>query len=185
MKKCRECKGLKPDDEFSYRNQAAGSRHGICIACFGVYRRRHYLDNKAQYFERNNRNIRLRAGASNRWLVDFLAEHPCIDCGETDPVVLEFDHIDRSTKRADVSILVQRGYSLAIIQAEIAKCVVRCANCHRRRTVTQLGWPRGRFKLESKSLQSAGPGMSAALEEPVDLPLLEICAEEFGPVSVC
>ncbi len=72
--------------------------------------------------------------------------HPCVDCGESDPVVLEFDHIDRVTKRMDVSVMAQRGYPLATLEAEVAKCVVRCANDHRRKSVAELGWPRAQMR---------------------------------------
>jgi hypothetical protein len=63
-----------------------------------------------------------------------------MDCGETDPDVLEFDHL--RDKRADISTLVQYGVSWKTVQDEIAKCEVRCANCHRRRTATRGGYYR-------------------------------------------
>jgi hypothetical protein len=56
----------------------------------------------------------------------------CVDCAESDLAVLEFDHV--GPKRANVSRLVWNGCSFAILDAEIAECEVRCANCHRRRT---------------------------------------------------
>ncbi|MCA9900172.1 MAG: HNH endonuclease [Ardenticatenaceae bacterium] len=59
--------------------------------------------------------------------------HPCIECGEADPAVLEFDHV-RGEKRSEVTKLMRDGYTLKIIQAEIEKCVVLCANCHKRKT---------------------------------------------------
>ena len=56
-----------------------------------------------------------------------------MDCGESDPEVLEFDHV-RGVKTANVSAFIRGGYSLAKLQAEVALCEVRCANCHRRIT---------------------------------------------------
>ena len=53
--------------------------------------------------------------------------HPCSQCGETDPRVLEFHH--EGNKEAEVSRLMGRGASLDALRAEIAKCVVLCANC--------------------------------------------------------
>lgn len=70
---------------------------------------------------------------------EYLRLHPCVDCGEADPVVLEFDHV-RGTKRCNVSQMVSSYLSWATILKEIAKCDVRCANCHRRRTAIQFGW---------------------------------------------
>ena len=73
----------------------------------------------------------------NRIILDHLLEHPCVDCGEGDPVVLDFDHIGND-KAANVSWLARTGATWDRIEAEIAKCEVRCANCHRRRTMASL-----------------------------------------------
>lgn len=70
----------------------------------------------------------------------YVHDHPCVDCGEPDWRVLEFDHRNRTMKQAAVSNLITQGASIERIQQEIAHCDVRCANCHRRRTITQLGW---------------------------------------------
>ena len=56
----------------------------------------------------------------------------CVDCGERRLCVLDFDHV--GGKDASVMVLAHSGYGLARLQSEIAKCEVRCANCHRRRT---------------------------------------------------
>jgi hypothetical protein len=57
----------------------------------------------------------------------------CVDCGESEIVVLDFDHI--GSKTANVPMLARQGCSLERLKAEIAQCAVRCANCHRRRTL--------------------------------------------------
>lgn len=72
-------------------------------------------------------------------VVAYLLDHPCVDCGETDWQVLEFDHRDAVTKVKGVADLVH-NHSWASVQAEIAKCDVRCANCHRRKTALDLDW---------------------------------------------
>jgi hypothetical protein len=83
---------------------------------------------------------RLATEISNRRLhnnmekiVAYLQSNPCIDCGEEDWQVLEFDHVEPSTKLESVSYLARRR-PWEIVKAEIEKCEVRCANCHRRRT---------------------------------------------------
>lgn len=79
-----------------------------------------------------------KAASANRVLAySYLANHPCVDCGESDPVVLEFDHI--LTKHRDVSLMSRTAFSSSAVVAEIAKCVVRCGNCHRRKTAREQG----------------------------------------------
>jgi hypothetical protein len=71
-------------------------------------------------------------------LLEYLLSHPCVDCGESDPIVLEFDHIN-GNKIANVSS-IKNTKNWDQVLAEIAKCEVRCANCHRRRTASQFLW---------------------------------------------
>jgi Homeodomain-like domain len=85
-------------------------------------------------------------------LLEILRRHPCVDCGECDPIVLEFDHI--GPKRAAVTQLAWHGCSLATIDAEIRQCKVRCANCHRRMTAMRAD--HFRFRV----LSSQGPRSS-------------------------
>jgi len=71
------------------------------------------------------------------YLVDYFRAHPCVDCGERDPLVLEFDHT------GEKSFTIGHGLpdrNWQTILDEIAKCDVVCANCHRRRTAR-----RGKF----------------------------------------
>lgn len=75
-------------------------------------------------------------------VIGYLEEHPCVECGEADPVVLDFDHIDPKTKFKTVSrMLIGSCYSWERIEEEIGKCQVLCANCHRKKTHRDLnGW---------------------------------------------
>lgn len=78
-----------------------------------------------------DRRAQARTNA-REFILAYLKEHACVDCGETDPVVLEFDHV-RGTKHKDISRLVSQGASVAALEREIAKCEVRCSNDHKRR----------------------------------------------------
>lgn len=74
-----------------------------------------------------------------KWLYDYLSQHPCVECGESNPVVLEFNHRDREQKLFAIANGICR-YAMDVVRAEVAKCDVMCANCHRRLTAKQLGW---------------------------------------------
>lgn len=90
-----------------------------------------------------DRRVRNR---NRRQLVEYLLEHPCVDCGEADPVVLDFDHM--RDKRCNVSLLTHSTATWTRILEEISKCEVRCANCHRRRTAERANTFRHRFMQE-------------------------------------
>lgn len=78
---------------------------------------------------------------SRQEVINYLKKNPCVDCGEKNVIVLEFDH--RDNKTMNVTDMVTRGYSLERVFKEIAKCDVRCANCHRIKTSKQFGWHEG------------------------------------------
>jgi hypothetical protein len=67
-----------------------------------------------------------------------LENSACADCGISEPWVLDFDHI--ADKTAGVSRMVNQGYALDTIKLEIAKCEIRCANCHRIITAKRADW---------------------------------------------
>ncbi len=69
----------------------------------------------------------------------YLSDHPCVDCGESDLRVLDFDHREGASKHTEVMKLAQDGYSIARVLAEIEKCDVRCRNCHARVTYARQG----------------------------------------------
>lgn len=58
------------------------------------------------------------------------AERGCLQCGERDPLVLDFNHRDRSQKEYTIARILTKEWD--VIAAEIAKCDVLCSNCHRR-----------------------------------------------------
>ncbi len=69
---------------------------------------------------------------------EFLSLKSCVDCGENDPIVLDFDHKKFNNKFKTVSNMLSGHYSWESVKKEINKCDVRCANCHRRKTYNQF-----------------------------------------------
>jgi hypothetical protein len=91
-----------------------------------------------------------RKAVLKRRLMEHFKEHPCADCGERDPAVLECDHTTADAHE-DVSALLSVAAPLARLDREIARCEVVCANCHRRRTAKRARWRRLTGKPSSDS----------------------------------
>jgi hypothetical protein len=132
IRACRVCKQTKPLTEFPYRSVKRQTRQWICLLCQRVYTSEWYTRNRKRHIAKVEVRSRHVIGELRSRVRDYLLDHPCVDCGETDPGVLDFDHL--RDKQANLSTLVLSAVSWRAVEAEIAKCQVRCANCHRRRT---------------------------------------------------
>jgi hypothetical protein len=138
-RRCGRCSQSKPVAEFAWRRKARGQRDNYCRSCRAEYKQEHYAANRARYIAAALRRSRRIARERAEYLVRFFRTRPCSDCGETDPLVLEFDHL------RDKSFNIAKGlrdHSWAAVLAEIDKCDVVCANCHRRRTALRAGFAR-------------------------------------------
>ena len=88
-----------------------------------------YLEKKSSYKASSRENSKRYISRNREFVYQYLLKHPCVDCGEQNPILLDFDHL--RDKRCNVSKLVYSSCSLDTIKREIIKCVVRCTNCHR------------------------------------------------------
>ncbi len=154
QKSCCRCGQLKPEAQFNYKNRAVGRLHPFCRECQHAWNRAHYLKNRATYIAHARRNAALYVAENTRRLVAYLLLHPCVECGEADPLVLQFDHRDRTVKRIEISCML-KDYSWSAIEIEISKCDVRCANCHSRRTARQFGFRKLALVLEKQGRQGS------------------------------
>jgi hypothetical protein len=138
MKVCGRCKSEKELIEFSTNKRKQDGKQSNCKDCVRQYDNAYYKNNSKRRTKTREKNS--RSVVRNRiYVLSHLSTHPCVDCGEPDPVVLEFDHV-RETKRHNISDMVKHSMSIKTIQLEIDKCEVRCANCHRRKTAKQFGY---------------------------------------------
>lgn len=137
FKVCSICGEDKHIHLFNNRARSPDGKQVFCRQCGKEKSRKYYRDNQSHHknvvYSRKIDHIQ----KSKEFVLSFLKEHSCIDCGERDPVVLDFDHV-RGEKYRNISQMVHRGNSLEKIKLEIEKCEVRCANCHRRKTAKEL-----------------------------------------------
>lgn len=136
MKQCIKCGVTKPCKDFQKKATSPDGLTGTCKVCKRAYDNAYYKANPARKeYIRSNSDRRI---AENRkWILEYLKSHPCVDCGETDPIVLEFDH--REDKSGNLAVMTTRN-SIPVLELEVAKCDVRCANCHRRKTAKDFGF---------------------------------------------
>ena len=137
---CTRCGYVKTLDEFNYKNKDLDIRKPHCKECDKLIRKNFYIEHKDRVYKsvlHRNKELTKR---NRQFVWDYLLKHPCVDCGETNPIVLEFDHKDRVKKINSISRMVGSNNSLMKLQEEINKCDVRCANCHKIRTAKQFNW---------------------------------------------
>lgn len=136
MKKCSKCKETKSVHDFPKNRSRKDGLHHYCKPCNLELCARNYPKRKGYFLKAK----KVSQARNHKYVLNFLKSHPCVDCSEADPVVLEFDHLEK--KHENISNMVRRSFALETIQKEINKCVVRCANCHRRKTSKNGIWYR-------------------------------------------
>ena len=147
MKRCNDCKKEKNFGEFSWERRGE-KRSKRCKDCQKIRSKKHYKENSEEYVKYRH-NLKER---NQRYIYNYLKNNPCINCGETNPIVLEFDHIDPKTKEFGLGAAGQRRVSIKKIQEEINKCVVLCANCHRIKTSRDRNYYCYKFLEEEKNI---------------------------------
>jgi hypothetical protein len=132
LRACCRCGRRLPIEQFPLRRKDCPRRRGHCIGCKAAYQREWYARNRERHLA-NVREIRKQRRIRNRELILAAKDVPCADCGlRYPPYVMDFDHVNGG-KRGNIAELHGRLTEEALL-AEIAKCEVVCANCHRIRT---------------------------------------------------
>ena len=133
------CRRTLPRSEFNVKSASPDGIQNVCRECNRAQAREYYARNRDAHV----RVVMARRAGQRRLAIEavgaYLLAHPCVDCSEADVRVLDFDHRVGSGKQAEVMRLVQNGYSVARVMAEIVKCDVRCRNCHAKVTYERLG----------------------------------------------
>lgn len=106
--------------------------------------------------ERRRQAIRLRRSTKRQYVHDLKEGKSCLDCGiEYPPYVYDFDHLPQFEKSFPLSSTGMRDKTMEEIIAEVDKCELICANCHRHRTyMRSIGtiWLTWKFLIPFKPL---------------------------------
>jgi hypothetical protein len=146
MKICSKCKEEKSLSEYHNKRLNSGNM-GLQPWCKECYRKHHRdkwstLDNSENRIKKGI-NQKIRRDRNRQFVWDYLKSRHCEQCSESNPILLEFDHIDPKEKLMTVSKVVGQTLSISRILSEIAKCRILCVKCHRLHTCEQLGWYKG------------------------------------------
>ncbi len=108
MLTCYMCGKTKPEADFAFADMAKGTRQSHCRNCQSAYRRARYLANRDDYIRREVARINRYRVENRALLIAYLLPHPCVDCGCSDPVMLDFDHRDPADKKGNVTEIALR-----------------------------------------------------------------------------
>lgn len=134
-KKCNKCGKRKSVNKFRVicKQKKYYYYYSNCIDCEAI---------------RFKEMINLNQERIREYIWAYKSKNHCVDCGEKNPIVLQFDHRSDSNKISEVCNLK----SLDKIKEEILKCDIRCANCHTIKTAKDFGWYKGQVILNKDSI---------------------------------
>ena len=137
-KVCSKCKQEKDVSLFSKCSIKKDGLYPSCKQCQGEHSKKYRArpEVKKENKIREKEYLRIR----KEIVLKYLLEHPCVDCGNSDVRVLEFDH--NGDKREIISRMITNKVNIKILEDEMSKCSVRCANCHRIRHATERNYYR-------------------------------------------
>ena len=93
LRTCSRCLAQKPVEDFAGRRRQRGQRDSFCRTCRSAYGKEHYAANRQRYIAQARLQKQRLALERTLYLIDFFRTHSCVECGEDDPIVLEFDHL--------------------------------------------------------------------------------------------
>lgn len=141
--KCGKCQEVKSCDEF---HNNAGRHNGkayACRRCDNERKKAYAKTEKGKEGQRrrskrhreNNpetcRKAQLKNKAKKRALVQEKKASGCMVCGYNRcPEALDLHHLDESTKEGTLANMIHEA-GIKRVEAELKKCAVLCANCHR------------------------------------------------------
>ena len=95
--------GIRKCSNCSCSFEDYGQRASLCRDCKRAYDREYHAKRTDEAKKRKQELQRKRIDENRIWLYEYFSEHPCVKCGEDDPVVLEFDHLDDTDKSFNIS----------------------------------------------------------------------------------
>lgn len=137
MQKCYVCGVAKPFTEFNKNKTRKSGYANKCRDCQKKYHAEWYENNRDYKCKKTGVHRKDLTLENRKNLFNFFKKNPCVDCGETNIVFLEFDHI--RDKKLNISQMMS-SYRWKSVKKEMDKCEVRCNKCHILKTAKQYNW---------------------------------------------
>ena len=112
-KVCTKCHLEKDLLSFSEKKTSKDGRASWCRSCFKANWEVRYYENHQHYRNSHNASRNRVRDENARRVFNYLKEHACLNCGESDPVVLEFDHRGENDKIGNISNLITHSLGSA------------------------------------------------------------------------
>lgn len=144
MKTCSKCFQKKLESDYFYKDKIANKLHAQCKSCYKEHRKTyqaaHYAAYKEKYLLRARTRRDIARNEYRKKMLEYLKDKQCTMCNEADIRTFEFDHVDPSKKKFNISQGVRLGYKWSEILEELSACRILCANCHKKHTAYQAAW---------------------------------------------
>ena len=130
---CTKCGQELPLEDFPFRDKTKGIRRANCKKCHNDYEKKYFISK-----ERRKQSSSLQRLPSlekyqerKQMVTELKAQVKCAKCGEDRGYCLDYHHIDPATKKFTIAHYLANSTSMSLLEEEIKKCIVLCANCHR------------------------------------------------------
>lgn len=134
LKTCSRCNLEKPVSEMGVDKRSSTGVGVWCVSCHKAYTREYWIRNRAKVTEKLRQHRRVRHDE-----LAALKDKPCMDCNRKFPSeAMDFDHVSDDKVKGVGRMTTHHPNALL---AEVAKCELVCANCHRLRTKNRLTPP--------------------------------------------
>ena len=125
MKRCTKCGELKPASEY---NKKKSRLDCYCRECNKIRQREWYSANRTKKVAYSKARMKVIRKKVKVWIESIKQCRGCAVCDEGCAACLDFHHPGEK----EFSICQRRDVSLARVMSEVAKCILLCANCHRK-----------------------------------------------------
>ena len=139
---CTKCGHIKPEEQFKSRYCRRQTLTKWCQTCL-------------QVLSRSQINPTTTKGKCRARWEEWKAKNPCVVCGESDPQLIEADHLrDKAHKCSNSHYWSSHG-GVPALEKEFAKCQSLCRWCHTLKSDRERGTAKQKSVLKRRAIINA------------------------------